>query len=225
MILEKKQSLVLSQHDDDTPLLSDDIKKLSKIMIPLMPRYSGALREVGTKLEVLDDEFNMVNDHSPIHHIESRIKSLRSIYGKLIKNGFEISESSVCKNLYDIAGIRVICKYTNEIYRLVDLITTQDDIDVIRIRDYIKNPKENGYRSLHIILGVPVFLSNVTYKVPVEIQFRTIAMDMWASLEHEIRYKSGKEMKPGIAEKLRKCADTLAETDSSMQSIFLQMMD
>ncbi len=224
MILEKKQNLVLPQNVSDEQLLGDDIKKLGKIMIPLMPRYSGALREVGTKLEVLDDEFNMTNNHSPIHHMESRIKSIGSIYGKLIKKGFDISESSVCANIYDIAGIRVICKYTNEIYRLVDLISTQDDIDVIRTRDYIKEPKENGYRSLHIILGIPVFLSNVTYKVPVEVQFRTIAMDMWASLEHEIRYKSGKEMKPGMAEKLRKCADMLSETDSSMQSIFLQMM-
>lgn len=224
MILEKKQNLILPQNDPDKPILNDDLKKLGKIMIPLMPRYSGALREVGTKLEVLDDEFNMVNDHCPIHHMESRIKSIRSIYGKLVKKGLDISESSVCANIYDIAGIRVICKYTTEIYRLADLISTQDDIEVIRTRDYIKNPKENGYRSLHLILGIPVFLSNVTYKVPVEIQLRTIAMDMWASLEHEIRYKSGKEMKPGMAQKLRKCADTLAETDSSMQSIFLQMM-
>ena len=224
MILEKKQNLILPQNDPDKPILSDDLKKLGKIMSPLMPRYSGALREVGTKLEVLDDEFNMVNDHCPIHHMESRIKNIRSIYGKLMKKGLDISESSVCANIYDIAGIRVICKYTTEIYRLADLISTQDDIDVIRTRDYIKNPKENGYRSLHLILGIPVFLSNVTYKVPVEIQLRTIAMDMWASLEHEIRYKSGKEMKPGMAQKLRKCADTLAETDNSMQSIFLQMM-
>lgn len=182
--------------------------------------FNSAIREVMTKLEILDAEFNIKYAHNPIHHMESRLKSIPSMMGKLQKKGLPISLESAKENLYDIAGIRVICYYIDDIYRISNLLTAQSDITLIRTRNYIAHPKENGYRSLHIVVKVPVFLSQKTEHIPVEIQIRTIAMDFWASLEHQLRYKSNSDIPDGIPQRLARCAETSAMLDLEMQDIY-----
>lgn len=182
--------------------------------------YDGAIREVRTKLDVLDDEFKVRYAHNPIHHMESRQKSIESIIGKLHKKGLPPTLEAARDNLTDIAGIRVICYYIDDIYRIATLLTSQNDISLMRTHDYIAHPKKNGYRSLHIVVKVPVFLSMKTEMVPVEIQIRTIAMDFWASLEHRMRYKSEGDVPEGVPERLARCAETSAMLDLEMQDIY-----
>lgn len=182
--------------------------------------YSAAIREINTRLTTLDAEFSYKNRHNPIHHIESRIKSLNSIIKKLQNTNFPVSMNSAKKNLHDIAGVRVVCRYVDDIYRIADLLLAQDDISLILEKNYIKNPKPNGYRSLHIVVDVPVYMSQGKLFVPVEIQIRTVAMDFWATLEHGIRYKATEEVSQRIVDELRECADVITETDYKMQEIF-----
>jgi putative GTP pyrophosphokinase len=182
--------------------------------------YESAIHEVMTKLKILDSEFNIKYAHNPIHHMESRLKSVPSMMGKLQKKGLNTSISSARENLYDIAGIRVICYYIDDIYRIANLLTAQNDITLVRTRNYIAHPKENGYRSLHLVVKVPVFLSQKTELVPVEIQIRTIAMDFWASLEHQLRYKGTETVPDGIPERLARCAETSSMLDLEMQDIY-----
>ena len=181
--------------------------------------YLGAIREITTKLENLNDEFKYHKDHNPIHQIKARVKTPRSIMNKLKRRNFELSIESARNNLTDIAGVRIICSYIDDIYLIAKLLTSQDDIEVIRISDYIKNPKPNGYRSLHLIVTIPVFLSESTEIVNVEIQIRTIAMDFWASLEHEIWYKLTNEKPDEITRELKDCADGIANIDARMQNL------
>jgi len=188
-----------------------------------MQLYNSAIREVRTKLETLDEEFHVRYNHNPIHHIESRLKSPQSIFEKLKRKGYEISVESIRNNLADIAGIRVICNYIEDIYTISELLLQQDDITLIRKRDYIANPKENGYRSLHLVIEVPIFLSDRKELVPVEIQIRTIAMDCWASLEHQLMYKSAKSLPDYLRVQLKECADSIADIDLKMQNIFKQL--
>lgn len=180
--------------------------------------YNSAVKEITTKIEILDDEFHSRFDHNPIHHIESRIKSPMSIAKKLEKGGFDITLESATKNLYDIAGVRIICHYIDDVYQVATMLLDQSDITLIRIKDYIKEPKPNGYRSLHLTLSIPVFLSTGVKQTPVEVQIRTIAMDFWASLDHELRYKA-KSTSQGSAERLKACADEIARLDREMQAI------
>jgi putative GTP pyrophosphokinase len=182
--------------------------------------YLSATREIGTKLEILNDEFKNLRDRNPIHLIQTRIKTPKSILEKLQRLGCELSAESARKNLNDIAGIRVICSYIDDIYLIANLLTSQDDIELIRTRDFIKNPKPNGYRSLHLIVTVPVFLSDHTEVVKVEVQIRTIAMDFWASLEHELTYKLIDEKTDDIIKELKDCADLIADTDVRMQKLY-----
>lgn len=182
--------------------------------------YDGAIREIKTKLDILDEEFKVRYAHNPIHHMESRQKSIDSMMGKLRKKGLPLTLEAARENLYDIAGIRVICYYIDDIYRIAEMITSQGDIAPLRVRDYIAQPKENGYRSLHIVARVPVFLSQKTEIVPVEIQIRTIAMDFWASLEHRLKYKGVEDVPDGIHERLTRCAETSAMLDREMQDIY-----
>ena len=182
--------------------------------------YDGAIREIQTKLDILDEEFKVRYAHNPIHHMEARQKSMDSILGKLRKKNLPLTLTAAKENLYDIAGIRVICYYIDDIYRIAEMITSQGDISPIRVRDYIAQPKENGYRSLHIVAKVPVFLSQRTESVPVEIQIRTIAMDFWASLEHRLKYKGVEDVPDGIHERLTRCANTSAMLDREMQDIY-----
>ncbi|MCE5346059.1 MAG: GTP pyrophosphokinase family protein [Bacteroidales bacterium] len=182
--------------------------------------YLSATREIATKLENLNDEFTYGKDRNPIHQIKTRVKTPKSILDKLARRGLELSVRSARENLTDIAGVRVICSYIDDIYLIADLLTSQDDIEVIRISDYIKNPKPNGYRSLHLIVEVPVFLSTGPEPVKVEIQIRTIAMDFWASLEHELSYKFPDEKIEAVTKELKDCADVIASTDIRMQNLY-----
>ena len=188
-----------------------------------MNRYRCAIMEVETKLNVLNLEFSLHYDRNPFESIESRLKSPRSIIGKLKKKGIPLNEAtlaqSISENLYDVAGLRVICAFQEDIYHLADLLVQQDDITLIRTKDYIKNPKSNGYRSLHLILEIPIFLKEGKTMMKVEVQFRTIAMDFWASVDHRLRYKKDLPNETEILEKLRRCATVIAGLDEEMQQI------
>ena len=182
--------------------------------------YNAAIREVTTKLQILDEEFQYRYDHNPIHHMESRLKTPRSIVEKLRRRQEEVSADSARRNLTDIAGIRVVCCYIEDVYRIAELLLHQDNVTLIRKTDYIKEPKENGYRSLHLVVQVPVYLSNRTEAVPVEVQIRTEGMDFWASLEHHMRYKSSRTVSSDLQKQLRECAEDLAKIDLKMQRIY-----
>lgn len=182
--------------------------------------YAAAIREINARLTTLDQEFSFRNRHNPIHHIESRVKSLPSIIKKLQSTNAPVSIISAKKHLHDIAGVRVVCRYVDDIYRIADLLLAQDDISLILEKNYIKQPKPNGYRSLHIVVDVPVYMSQGKLYAPVEIQIRTVAMDFWATLEHGIRYKATGEVPQRIVDELRECADVITETDYKMQEIF-----
>ncbi len=189
--------------------------------------YMGAIREIRARLETLDTEFQFRHKHNPIHHIQSRVKTLPSIMSKLSAMGQPLTITSAKKHLHDIAGVRVVCCYVDDIYLMANLLLSQDDISLIFEKDYIKQPKPNGYRSLHIVVDVPVYLSQGKVFIPVEIQIRTVAMDFWATLEHGIRYKSSDEVPSFISDELRECADVITKTDAKMQEIFkaLQLLN
>ena len=188
--------------------------------------YEAAIREINARLQTLDSDFSFKHMHNPIHHIESRVKSLNSIIMKLHDLGYPITISCAKKTLHDIAGVRVVCRYVDDIYKIADLLLAQDDINLILQKNYIAHPKPNGYRSLHIVVDVPVYISRGKLYIPVEIQIRTVAMDFWATLEHGIRYKSKDAVPQRIVDELRSCADVITETDYKMQEIFkaLQMV-
>ena len=185
-----------------------------------MQLYRAAIKEITTKLEILDDDFHVRYDYNPIHHIESRLKSPKSIMGKLQSRNLDITTDNIRNNLRDVAGVRVICNYLHDVNRIADMLTSQDDIVLISKKDYISNPKPNGYRSLHIIVAIPIFLSGETVSVCCEIQIRTIAMDLWASLEHHLRYKTDINTPEELSERLQICADALSEIDWELQDIY-----
>ena len=196
-----------------------DITDTLQEFITLQQLYDAGIKEVRTKLEILDDEFKIKHDHNPIHHMEYRLKSINSILGKLEKRGLEVSLDSIITNLTDIAGVRVICNYVSDVYKIADLLIKQSDIKLIAKKDYIKHPKENGYRSLHLVVEVPIFLAEKVQPTVVEIQIRTIAMDFWASLEHHLRYKADNEVPDGVRDELIECAKTISNLDYKMQGI------
>ena len=200
-----------------------DLLESGKRYMELMNKYRCAIMEVETKLNVLNSEFSLQYDRNPFETIKSRLKSPASIIKKLDRKGLLLDEETFAKaiedSLYDVAGIRVICAFQEDIYRLAELLVQQDDIKLIRIKDYIKNPKPNGYRSLHLILEIPVFLKSGKTPVKGEVQFRTIAMDFWASVDHKLRYKKDIENEEEIIEKLRECATVIAGLDEEMQQI------
>lgn len=181
--------------------------------------YNAALKEVGTKLEILNDEFQHVHQYNPIEHIKTRIKTPESIVKKLKRNGYETSIENMVKHVNDIAGVRLICSFTSDIYRLAEMIGNQSDLKVLAIKDYIKNPKSSGYKSYHMLVSVPVFLSDSVVETKVEIQIRTIAMDFWASLEHKIYYKFEGHAPEYISQDLKECADMIATLDDRMLSL------
>lgn len=181
--------------------------------------YGCAVREVRTKLEVLNDELSVRYNRNPIEFIKTRIKKPLSIVNKMKKRGLEISIDSMMENLNDVAGVRVICCFIDDIYDVARWLASQDDIRLLQVKDYIKNPKPNGYRSLHLIVEIPVFFSKGKQLMRVEVQIRTIAMDFWASLDHQLRYKKDVPDSEKIMEDLKECADVIAETDSRMQKI------
>ncbi|WP_249029258.1 GTP pyrophosphokinase [Tannockella kyphosi] len=181
--------------------------------------YSAAIKEIKTKLEILDDEFAVRYDYNPIHHMDYRLKKPRSIINKCRKNNIPVNADAIQKNLFDIAGIRVICNYVDDIYLVANLLSKQDDVTLLVKKDYIKNPKPSGYRSLHLVLEIPIFLADETKMVPVEIQIRTIAMDFWASLEHHMKYKTDASVPDGVRLELTECANSISKLDHKMQGI------
>ncbi len=185
--------------------------------------YDSAIHNVKTQLNIFDDEFRVKFQRNPIHSMESRLKSPQSIVGKLQKKGLPMTIDSAKQHLNDIAGIRVVCYYINDIYTIVDLILMHDDYQVINIKDYIRNPKPSGYRSFHMSIRVPVYLANGKQYVPIEIQIRTIAMDFWASVEHQLKYKTTSSITAEISNQLKDCAEVIAETDLKMQEIYLKI--
>lgn len=185
----------------------------------LMMEYRSAIMEVETRLKVLNEEFSQVYNRNPFESIKSRLKSPTSIYEKMAHKGYSVTVENIRKHLTDVAGLRVICSFPDDIYRLADLLIKQDDFILLRKKDYIRNPKDNGYRSLHLILDVPIFLSNEKKYVKTEVQFRTIAMDFWASLEHKLKYKKDVEDTEEIVGQLRACADSIEILDYQMQDI------
>ncbi|WP_028516595.1 GTP pyrophosphokinase [Ruminococcus flavefaciens] len=217
---------------DNLPALADNSESMKEKFahvfydfLQLSHLYDSAIEVVKTYLGILDNEFSVKFQRNPIHNIESRLKSPQSIIGKLQKKNLEISTDAARKNLLDLAGIRVTCYYITDIYAIVEMLSRRDDFTVIKRKDYIKNPKPSGYRSYHMILNVPVYLSTHKEYAPVEIQIRTIAMDFWASLEHQLKYKTSSDIPPEISDELKECAERIAETDLQMQNIYLQIKD
>lgn len=181
--------------------------------------YDAVLKEISTKLEILNNEFKLAHQYNPIEHITSRIKSASSIARKIRIKGKELTVENILKYINDVAGVRIICSFTSDIYRIVDAIAKQDDVTVLKVKDYIANPKPNGYMSYHMIVSIPIFLSNDVIDTKVEIQIRTIAMDFWASLEHKIYYKFEGKAPDGIRDELRECAKIISFLDQKMLSI------
>ncbi|MGI6257964.1 MAG: GTP pyrophosphokinase [Anaerovoracaceae bacterium] len=216
MILEKKD--VPKIDPDSLPIEFRPLADKAKEIIELRSMYHAAVREISTKLEILDDEFHVKNDYNPIHHMECRVKSIQSTAEKVIRKNLEMNVDGM-RAITDIAGVRVICNYTSDIYNIAEMLLRQDDICLIRKKDYIAHPKESGYRSLHLVVTVPVFLSSKTEILPVEIQIRTIAMDTWASLEHELKYKNNGTLTKEESEELRACALAMADVDERMERI------
>ena len=202
---------------------SENPEQTLKTMQPfvnLMMNYECALMEIETKLKVLNSEFALQHNRNPFESIKSRVKKPMSIIEKMRKKGLDITIDNIQNNLTDIAGVRVICSFPEDIYTVSELLTKQDDINVVCVKDYIRNPKPNGYRSLHLIVEVPIFLTNEKKYMKVEVQFRTIAMDFWASLDHKLKYKKDNLKHPEIiAQELKKCADMVSAMDYKMQEI------
>ena len=185
----------------------------------LIAYYRCAMMHVETKFNILDEELSLEYDRNPIESIKTRLKSLESIVDKAIRKQVPLTVESIEQNLNDVAGVRVICSHPSDIYTLADAFLKQDDITLIEKKDYIANPKPNGYRSLHLIVETPIFLHDKKKMMKVEVQFRTISMDWWASLEHKIRYKKDVEITPEIAQELYDCAEMSAELDKRMETI------
>ena len=203
----------------DNPESMQFLKNATKFY-NLMMMYRCAIREIQTKLEVLDDEFSVENNRNPISFIKTRIKKPNSIYNKLQKMGHDFTTENIQTYLNDVAGVRIVCAFIDDIYMISDLITQQDDIKVIEVKDYIKNPKPNGYRSYHMILSMPLrFLGNSPKTVWLEVQLRTIAMDCWANIEHQLKYKQNIPDQALLIQELKRCADEITSTDLSLQTI------
>lgn len=216
---ESSTNLEVQWLDAESP---EDFIRHSSTFNSLMMKYRCVIRQIETKLEVLNDEFSVANKRNPISSIKSRVKSPSSIHEKLTRRGFPFTEQSIVTNLDDVAGVRVVCPFISDIYAIAELISSQDDITVLKIKDYIKNPKSNGYRSYHMIVEVPVYFSDGKVPMRAEIQIRTNGMDFWASVDHQLHYK--KVMIPGkdvssIEQALALCAETVNETDQRMEAI------
>lgn len=209
------QTALLSQANN----LMDTVLDIKGLML----EYACAIREIKTKLEILDTEFAVHYSRNPISTIHTRLKSQTSIMQKMTRKGVTVTRDNIEHTLNDIAGIRVICSYIDDIYRIADALTNQDDIRLIQKKDYIDHPKPNGYRSLHLIVEVPVFFAEQKKWVRAEVQIRTIAMDFWASLEHGIKYKKNEPEAGEIIAGLKECADVIAATDKRMQELRIRM--
>lgn len=205
-----------------------DMKELKALKVELtrfIMAYKFALDEMNTKINILKDEFNYIHDYNPIEHVKSRIKSPESIFKKVYRKGYDFSLTSIKENVKDIAGIRITCSFISDIYELSKMIAGQKDVRVVDYKDYIKNPKPNGYQSLHLILEIPIFMSDREELTYVEVQIRTIAMDFWASLEHKIYYKYNKEVPDRMIAELKDAAVMAAELDRKMERLHKEVSD
>ena len=200
-------------------LIDEEYKELVSEHAQIQYLYNAAIQFINVRLETLTNEFRISHRNNPIHHIQSRVKTPRSIVRKLRKQGIPVSMTNAKKSLHDLAGVRVVCCYIEDIFTIAHLIKSQDDIQVITEKNYIANPKANGYRSLHLVVDVPVYLSSAKLFVPVEVQIRTVAMDFWASLEHNLRYKAPSEVPQEIVDELKECADIITATDFRMERL------
>lgn len=217
--MEKDLSKTLLAHSIVSSNHLDEMQDMFKGFQEFMMMYNCAIREVRTKFEVLNDDFSVTYKRNPIEMIKTRIKKPASIMEKLKRKGFPITMESILSNLNDVAGVRVICSFIDDIYEVAEMFSRQDDVNVIEVKDYIKNPKPNGYRSYHMIIEVPVFFAQKKQNMRVEVQLRTIAMDFWASLEHKMKYKKDNPNIEKLEEELKECAEIIAETDEKMQNI------
>ena len=212
---EKRDDLISRLADKDSMRILEATRPFAE----LMSQYECAIMEIETKLKVLNAEFSLAHSRNPFESIKTRLKSPMSILEKLKRKGYDVCLENIEKNLFDIAGVRVICSFVEDIYTLEKLLVNQDDIILVERKDYIASPKPNGYRSLHLILDIPIFLSTGKKHMKVEVQFRTIAMDFWASLEHKLKYKKDIENAQEIASELKTCADTISAMDLQMERI------
>ncbi len=199
----------------DLPIFYSEEDEWKKVML----MYDSALKEINTKLEILNNEFKLNHQYNPIEHITSRMKSPQSIAKKLRHNNRELTVENIVKYINDVAGIRIICSFTSDIYRIADLIAAQSDVNVLKVKDYMMCPKPNGYTSYHMIISVPIYLSETMVNVKAEIQIRTIAMDFWASLEHKIYYKFEGNAPERISKELKECAEIVSFLDHKMLSL------
>ncbi len=209
--------------DDHVTFSATELRTMRDEMQRFLLEYQFGMKEIETKVGILRDEFQHMHDYNPIEHVSSRVKSTDSLVEKVVRKGLDVDFDTIRSNITDIAGVRITCSFTTDAYRLFDLLTAQDDITLITVKDYIAEPKPNGYKSLHAIVAVPVFLSTGRVDVPVEVQFRTIAMDFWASLEHKIYYKYDRQVPDGLLASLKDAADTAAELDERMQRLHREL--
>lgn len=208
---------------DEITISPSELRLLGEELQRFMLEYRFAMQEIETKLGILREEFVLMHEYNPIEHVSSRVKTAESLLAKVSRRGVSPDIVSIRREIQDIAGVRVTCAFIRDVYRLFDLLTQQDDITVLEVEDYIEQPKPNGYKSLHAIVSVPVYLSTGRIDVPVEVQFRTIAMDFWASLEHKIYYKYQRQVPEQMLAELKHAADSAAELDQRMQSLHVQM--
>lgn len=202
---------------------SEDFYKMAFQFQEIMMIYESAIKQLETKLEILNKEYKVTGRRNPIETIKSRIKSPDSIAKKLEKKGLSVNFKTMTENLQDIAGVRVICPYISDIYSVKDILLKQPDIKLVEQKDYIENPKQSGYRSLHLVVEIPVYLSQTEHRVKVEVQLRTIAMDFWASLEHELKYKNEQRIPDSVRRELFRVAETIAMTDREMEEIAIEL--
>lgn len=230
--LERIMTPGLREKEQELPVLTGDLMEELKLLMmqsqqfqEMQMMYACAIREVRTKAEVLNEEMSVRYHRNPISSISSRVKKPESIAGKLMRKGLPFTVEAIMANLSDVAGIRIICEFVDDIYSIAAMLAMQDDLKLIQIKDYIKYPKPNGYRSYHMIVEIPVFFSKGKTLMRVEIQIRTMAMDFWASLDHELKYKKNinPEDEEVIANELLSCADRIAETDMIMQQIRMKL--
>lgn len=230
MYVERKPSLYIeelrSEFKENIDKFKNGDEAFDKLVgfVELDHLYSSALKEISTKLDILDDNFNHIYKHNPIHHMERRVKEMTSLVKKLQRKGLTIDAETAKTNILDIAGIRVVCNYLEDIYVIEKLLLKQEDVKLLKRKDYIQHPKENGYRSLHIVVSIPVFLADRVEATPVEIQIRTIGMDMWASLEHKIRYKNNTNTED-YKDKLKECAVEISDVEAKIQTIHSEIQD
>ncbi|MDR6723752.1 putative GTP pyrophosphokinase [Paenibacillus amylolyticus] len=203
----------------------DQFKKFKYEITRFMMIYKFALDQMETKIEVLKEEFQSLHDYSPIEHTKSRLKSPESIMNKMFRKNHELTFESIKKNIKDIAGVRITCSFISDIYRIKDMLCNQSDLRVLEVKDYIQNPKPNGYQSLHLLVDVPVYMSNGEERACVEIQIRTIAMDFWASLEHKIFYKYNKDVPEHLTRELKSAADSANALDQQMERLHREIQE